>query len=162
MRKISLVDVLKLVISLVVCQFAGVIGAIFTLPQIPIWYETLNKPSFTPPNWLFSPVWTFLFLLMGVSAFLIWRMGSKKKGVRTALAIFILQLLLNIMWSVLFFGLESIFGGLAGIAILWLAILLTIIRFCKLSKMAGLLLLPYILWVSFASVLNFSIWRLNI
>lgn len=161
MEKKTQVVILKLLISLIVCQSAGFIGSIFTTPAIPNWYVTLNKPSFTPPNWLFSLVWIFLFVLMGISAFLVWGKGFGDKRVRIALSIFAVQLILNILWSVVFFGLRSPLAGLIEIAILWMAILLTVLNFFKVSKIAGLLLLPYILWVSFATVLNFFIWRLN-
>jgi benzodiazapine receptor len=153
--------ILQLVISLIVCQFAGFIGSVFTTPAIPTWYVTLNKPSFTPPNWLFSPVWIFLFLLMGISAFLVWSKGWGNKQVKIALSIFAVQLILNILWSAVFFGFRSPLAGFIEIVILWMAILLTILNFFKVSKTAGLLLLPYILWVSFAAVLNFFIWRLS-
>ncbi|MCJ7578812.1 MAG: tryptophan-rich sensory protein [candidate division Zixibacteria bacterium] len=153
--------ILQLVISLIVCQFAGFIGSVFTTPAIPTWYVSLNKPSFTPANWLFSPVWITLFVLMGISAFLVWNKGLDDKRVKTALSIFAVQLILNILWSAVFFGFRSPLAGLIEIAILWMAILLTTLNFFKVSKTAGLLLLPYILWVSFATVLNFFIWRLN-
>lgn len=161
MGKLKSVDILKLVISLILCQLAGFIGSLFTTPAIPTWYETLNKPSFTPPNGVFAPVWTTLFLLMGISAFLVWRKGIENPRVNIALRLFIIQLILNIFWSVLFFGLRSPLLGLVEIIILWTSILLTILYFFKVSKIAGILLLPYILWVSFTAVLNFSIWRLN-
>jgi benzodiazapine receptor len=161
MEKKTQVGIQKLVISLIVCQFAGFIGSVFTTPAIPTWYVSLNKPSFTPPNWLFSPVWIFLFVLMGISAFLVWSKGFDDKRVRIALSIFAVQLILNILWSAVFFGFRSPLAGLIEIAILWIAIWLTILNFFKVSKTAGLLLMPYILWVSFAAVLNFFIWRLN-
>jgi tryptophan-rich sensory protein len=161
MEKKTQAVVLKLVISLIVCQFAGFIGSLFTTPAIPTWYVTLNKPSFTPPNWLFSPVWIFLFVLMGLSAFLVWNKGFGDKRVRIALSIFAVQLILNILWSAVFFGFRCPLAGLIEIVILWIAILLTILNFFKVSKTAGLLQIPYILWVSFAAVLNFFIWRLN-
>jgi len=155
------VEVLQLVVSLVVCQAAGLVGAIFTTPAIPTWYAGLAKPAFTPPSWLFAPAWTTLFVLMGLAAFLIWRKGLRERGVKIALAIFIIQLILNILWSAVFFGLKSPLGGLIVIALLWVAILLTILSFSGLSRAAGLLLLPYILWVSFAAVLNGAILVLN-
>ncbi|MCJ7498140.1 MAG: tryptophan-rich sensory protein [candidate division Zixibacteria bacterium] len=161
MARIRLNDVLKLVISLIICQLAGFIGSLFTTPAIPSWYATLVKPSFTPPNWVFAPVWTTLFLLMGISAFLVWRKGIENPRVNLALRLFIIQLILNIIWSVLFFGLRSTLLGLVEIIILWTFILFTILYFFKVSKIAGILLLPYFVWVSFAAVLNFSIWRLN-
>jgi benzodiazapine receptor len=161
MEKKTRNGIFQLVISLIVCQFAGFIGSVFTMPAIPTWYVSLNKPPFTPPNWLFSPVWIFLFVLMGISAFLVWSKGFGDKRVRIALSIFAVQLILNILWSAVFFGFRSPLAGLIEIAILWIAIWLTILNFFKVSKTAGLLLMPYILWVSFAAVLNFFIWRLN-
>lgn len=155
------VEFYRLVISLFICQLAGFIGSIFTTPAIPEWYATLSKPSFTPPNWLFSPVWISLFVLMGVSAYIVWRKGLSDKRVKIALSIFIIQLVLNTLWSVMFFGLRSPFAGFIEIIILWIAILLTILWFLRISTTAGILLIPYILWVSFAAVLNFSIWKLN-
>jgi benzodiazapine receptor len=153
---------LKLIISILVCQGAGVIGSVFTSPAIPTWYASLEKPSFNPPNWIFAPVWTLLFLLMGISLYLIWERGLENKKVRTAIFIFSVQLALNIVWSVIFFGLQAPLYAFVEIIILWLAILITIISFYKISKLAAFLLLPYILWVSFASILNFSIMILNL
>lgn len=161
MDKNRLLEVAKLVASIVICQLAGLVGSVFTTPSIPTWYAALRKPSFSPPNWLFAPVWITLFILMGVSAYLVWRKGLEGQGVKVALAIFIVQLALNTTWSVVFFGLHSLLGGLVVITILWVAILLTILRFLKISNAAGLLLVPYLLWVSFAAVLNLFIWRLN-
>lgn len=159
--KINLNEILKLVVSIIICQLAGFIGSIFTTPAIPGWYAALVKPSFNPPNWVFAPVWTSLYLLMGISAFLVWRKGLDNHRVNSGLRIFILQLVLNTLWSFLFFGLKSPFLGLAGILLLWVSILLTILSFFRVSKISGILLLPYILWVSFAAILNFSLWRLN-
>ena len=161
MIKIKFAEILKLVISIIICESAGFIGSLFTTPAIPSWYATLVKPSFTPPNGVFAPVWTTLFLLMGISAFLVWRKGIENPRVNLALRLFIIQLILNSLWSVLFFGLRSPLLGFIEIMLLWTFILLTILYFFKVSKVAGILLLPYILWVSFAAVLNFSIWRLN-
>lgn len=152
---------LRLVLSIVVCESVGIIGSVFTLPAITTWYITLNKPSFNPPNWLFGPVWTILFLLMGVSAYLIWNKGLKKKGVKTALLIFAVQLALNFLWSLFFFGLHSPLLAFIDIIFLWLAILLTIAKFWNLSRPAAGILFPYLLWVSFASFLNFAIIGLN-
>jgi len=154
-------DVVKLLISIVACQCVGLIGSIFTTPSIPTWYATLQKPPFTPPNWLFAPVWITLYLLMGISAFIIWRRGVDNRRVREALIVFLVQLILNGLWSVVFFGLKSPLYGVVVIVALWIAILFTILKFFKLSTAAGGLLLPYILWVSFAAVLNISIWVLN-
>lgn len=154
--------VLALVICILLCQCAGFIGSLFTRPSISTWYATLEKPIFTPPNWIFSPVWITLFLLMGISLFLIWRRGLAERKVRVALTFFGAQLVFNIVWSVLFFGLRSPLAGFIDIALLWIAIALTIFYFLKVSKMAGVLLIPYIVWVSFAAVLNGYIWRLNL
>ncbi len=155
------IDYLKLIISIALCQMAGFVGAIFTSSSIPTWYAGLNKPSFNPPNWIFGPVWTILFLMMGISFYIIWNLGIDKKDVKAALIIFGVQLLINILWSVIFFGMQSPFYAFIEIIILWIAILFTIIKFYNLSPVAAYLLIPYILWVSFAAVLNFSIWRLN-
>jgi tryptophan-rich sensory protein len=148
-------------VSIAVCELAGVVGSIFTVRKIPTWYAALKKPSFRPPNWLFGPVWTVLYLLMGIAAYLIWQEGSENSAVLNAMVVFGIQLVLNVLWSAVFFGLESPFGGLIVIAALWGAILLTIIRFLPVSVAAGLLLLPYIAWVSFAAVLNVAIYVLN-
>ena len=152
---------IKLVISIAICLLAGVLGSVFTTPAIPTWYATLIKPSFSPPNWVFFPVWTTLFMMMGISLFLVWQRGLKDQQVKTALSLFGVQLVLNILWSAAFFGMRSPLAGLIDISILWIFILLTIMNFMKLSRTAGILLIPYILWVSFAAVLNFFIWRLN-
>ena len=161
MERSKSIEIARLVASIIICQGAGLIGSIFTTPAIPTWYAALRKPFFRPPNWLFAPVWITLFTLMGVSAFLVWRKGLSDPQVKVALSIFLVQLLLNTLWSVVFFGLRSPLGGLIVISILWVAILLTILNFFKTSMTAGLLLVPYILWVSFAAVLNLFIWRLN-
>jgi benzodiazapine receptor len=154
-------DIVKLVVSIIGCQLAGLIGSVFTTPAIPTWYATLQKPAFTPPNWLFAPAWLTLYLLMAIAAFIIWRQGLARKEVKTALLIFALQLILNALWSVAFFGLRSPLSGVIVIALLWVAILFTILKFSRLSAVAGVLLLPYILWVSFAAILNIAIWQLN-
>lgn len=159
MIQIKYSDVEKLIISILICLLAGFIGSFFTTPAITTWYTTLQKPSFAPPNWVFFPVWTSLFMMMGVSLFLIWKKEDKK--VKTALYIFAAQLVLNAFWSVAFFGLKSPLMGLIEIIILWIAILATILSFMKISRTASYLLIPYILWVSFAAILNFSIWKLN-
>ena len=155
------VEIFKLVISLAVCQFAGFVGSIFTRPAISNWYAELQKPRFTPPDYVFGPVWISLYVLMGIAAFLVWRRGIHHQVVRRALAIFGVQLVLNALWSFLFFGLRSPLAGLIGIFILGIAIILTVRRFLAVSRTAGLLLIPYFLWVSFASGLNLSIWWLN-
>jgi benzodiazapine receptor len=155
------VDTLKLVLSIAVCELAGFIGSFFTIPSIPGWYATLARPELAPPNWVFGPVWTTLFALMGIAAFLIWKKGISHKPVRSALWVFLIQLVLNACWTIIFFGLHSPGIAFAEIVILWVAILGTIILFARISRAAAWLLLPYILWVSFAAYLNFSIWTLN-
>jgi len=154
-------NILKLIISIVICQLAGVIGSFFTMDSIPTWYAALNKPDFNPPNWIFGPVWIFLYLLMGISLFLVWRENLKNDHVKSAFVIFMVQLVLNTFWSIVFFGMQSITGGLIIILLLWLFIILTIIRFRKVSAIASMLLIPYLLWVTFAAVLNFYIYKLN-
>ena len=151
----------KIIIAILICEAAGIIGAFFTTPAIATWYSEIRKPNFVPPDWLFAPAWTTLFLLMGISAGIIWNRGLGNKNIKTALSIFGVQLASNILWSLLFFGLKSPFLAFLEIILLWLAILINIISFYKISKTAGLLLLPYILWVSFAALLNFSVWQLN-
>jgi benzodiazapine receptor len=152
---------LKLAASLGACYLAALLGSIFTSPNVPTWYAALAKPSFAPPDWVFAPVWTVIFTLMGISAYLISREGMTNPRVRAALAVFVLQLAVNVSWSAAFFGLRSPLAGLDVIVILWALIALTIRKFWAISRIAGALLLPYIIWVSFAAVLNFAIWKLN-
>jgi benzodiazapine receptor len=154
-------DIVRLIISIVACEGAGVVGSVFTMRAIPTWYAALQKPPFTPPNWLFAPAWITLYLLMAIAAFLVWRTGLEKRQTRTALIVFLVQLILNVLWSIVFFGVESPLYGLIVIIALWVAILVTIIMFFRISRIAGGLMLPYILWVSFAMVLNGSILALN-
>ena len=151
----------KLIIAIVICELAGIVGAIFTTEAIPTWYATLIKPALNPPSWVFGPVWTTLYALMGIAAFFVWKHGWERKDVRKALSLFGIQLILNAVWSIVFFGLHSPFWALVNIAALWLAIVWTMILFYKISKPAMWLLVPYILWVSFAAYLNYSIWVLN-
>ena len=153
--------IFKVLIAVIVCQGAGIIGSVFTAPAITGWYAALEKPPFNPPNWLFAPAWISLYLLMGVAAAIVWQYGLSERRVKVSLVIFLVQLALNILWSLVFFGFESPLAGLVVIAALWIAILVTIIRFFEISKTAGVLLLPYIGWVTFASVLNFYIYLLN-
>lgn len=151
----------KLIIAVLACQLAGGIGAVVTAPAITGWYATLKKPALNPPGWVFGPVWITLYFLMGVAAFLIWRKGLDVKGVRAALGIFIIQLVLNSTWSLVFFGLHNPGLALVNIALLWLAIVATIVAFFRLDRRAAYPLIPYLLWVSFASYLNYAIWSLN-
>lgn len=152
-------NIIKLVATIAISELVGIIGSIFTISAIPTWYTTLVKPSLNPPAWIFGSVWTTLYLLMGISLWLVWKSNSKEK--RKATWLFVVQLVLNAVWSPIFFGAHSIGSALAVIVFLWTAIVLTILIFKKISKIAAWLLLPYILWVSFAVYLNFSIWILN-
>ncbi|MFZ1987651.1 MAG: TspO/MBR family protein [Minisyncoccia bacterium] len=152
----------KLTVAIVISELAGIIGSVFTTPSIAGWYATLVKPALNPPAWVFGPVWTTLFALMGIAAFLVWEKGLGHRDVKIALGIFAGQLVLNTLWSIIFFGLHSPGGALVEIVfLLWLAILATIIAFYKISRPAAWLLVPYIAWVSFAAYLNFTIWLLN-
>ena len=159
----------KLIIAIVVSELAGIIGSVFTTPAISSgWYSTLVRPALNPPAWVFGPVWTTLFALMGTSLFLIWKEHPYiLENVRMlriwkiGIAAFVVQLFLNATWSIIFFGLHSPGAAFLEIIFLWLAILATIVAFAKISKPAAWLLLPYILWVSFAAYLNFMIWMLN-
>lgn len=157
---------LKLIFSIAICLSAGLIGSFFTADAIPNWYATINKPAFSPPNWIFGPVWTTLYILMGISLYRIWISVpvSKKKiahSKKKAIVIFGVQLLLNTLWSIIFFGFQNPGLALLEIYLLLAAIIYTKILFCRIDKLAGYLLIPYIAWVSFASVLNFFIWQLN-
>jgi len=146
------------VFLLVVAAAAG-LGGLLTSQSVSTWYQTLERPAFTPPDWVFQPVWTMLYLAMAVAAWLVWRKGGPHA--RTGLAAFAVQLVLNVLWSALFFGLRSPGAGLADIVALWLAILATVVCFFRVSTAAGILMLPYLAWVTFAGALNFAIWQLN-
>ncbi len=152
---------LEPIIAVAVSELAGIVGSIFTISAIPTWYATLAKPSLNPPAWLFGPVWTMLYFLMGIAAFLVWRKGWDSKGVKPALSLFAIQLILNALWSIIFFGLHSPGWALTEIIVLWIAIVATIVAFTKVSRPAAWFLAPYILWVSFAAYLNYSIWIFN-
>jgi len=151
----------KLISSLVICQAAGIIGSFFTTPSIPTWYAAIKKPLFTPPNWIFAPVWISLFILMGISLYLIWNAGFSRKDVKMAMTIFGIQLVCNVLWSALFFGMHSPMYAFIELILLWTFILLTILLFYPISRIAAYLLVPYICWVSFAGFLNLSIALLN-
>lgn len=155
------INYFKLLASVLLCLFAGVIGSVFTASSLENWYPLLEKPFFNPPSWLFGPVWTFLYILMGISLYIVWEKGLQDREVKIGLLIFGVQLALNTLWSFLFFGLRSPFYGFIEIIFLWIAILLTIVQFKKVSRTAAYLLVPYILWVSFAALLNYNLWMLN-
>ncbi|MGE0605871.1 MAG: TspO/MBR family protein [Pirellulales bacterium] len=150
-----------LVVLIVICLGAGGLGAVATTPEIDGWYKTIEKPTWNPPNWLFSPVWTCLFVLMGISAWHVWKPAGCKDAA-IPLTLFAVQLALNIAWSWIFFGAHQIGWALVEIVVLWFAILATIIAFFRRSKLAGWLLVPYLGWTTFASILNFALWRLNV
>jgi len=147
---------IKLIVSILLCQLAGFIGAVFTTPAIPAWYTSLNKPNFSPPNWLFGPVWILLYTLMGISFYFIWQKKAKREMI-----IFLIHLAINSLWSIIFFGLKNLSLSFLVIIFLWSMIVLLIIKFSKIKKLASYLLIPYFLWISFASFLNLSIWLLN-
>jgi translocator protein len=149
---------IRFVASVVVCEAAGIAGSVFTISAIPSWYAALQKPWFTPPNWLFAPVWLALYFLMGTALYLLW---GKRSQSGAALAAFGVQLVLNITWSAVFFGAHELFYGFVVIAVLWLAILVTAAFSYRVSRGAAALLIPYILWVTIASALNYYVWVLN-
>ena len=178
----------KFLASIIICELAGVVGSFFTMPAIEGWYASLNKPSFNPPNWIFGPVWTLIFTLMGVALYIVWKKkfkvepssakasawqrkawnpvsqklmsGSWQK--MNVILIFSLQLFLNILWSVIFFGFHQTGLAFFELLMLWVSIIYTIINFYRISKASAYLLLPYLLWVSFAAILNLSIWIINL
>lgn len=144
---------------------AGALGSFYTMLAIPEWYASLARPEFAPPDWLFGPVWTTLYLLMGVAAYLVWsssaRAAARPARRKAALELFLLQLILNAEWSIIFFGLRSPGWALVEIVLLWVAILATLLAFARISRPAAWLLAPYLAWVSFAAYLNYTIWILN-
>lgn len=146
---------------LVICGVAAGIGGLATATSVGGWYQTLERPAFAPPNWLFGPVWTVLYGLMAVSAFLVWRQGWPAREAKIALALFGAQLALNVLWSVVFFGLQAPGAAFVELVMLWLAILAWLLSSWRVSRLAGLLIVPYLAWVTFAGVLNAAIWRLN-
>ncbi len=154
--------VMVLIGFIILAQLSGILGSFFTAESVNTWYKEITRPPFTPPNWLFAPVWISLYFLMGISAYLVWKKGTEKKEVKIALVIFLIQLALNSMWSVIFFGLHLILIAFLEIILLWIMILFMILKFYPISKTAALLQIPYLLWVSFAAVLNFSFAVLNV
>ncbi|MBM3257809.1 MAG: tryptophan-rich sensory protein [Candidatus Nealsonbacteria bacterium] len=152
----------QLIFSIIIAQLAGVIGSIFTAASIQNWYVFLEKPFFAPPNWLFAPAWITLYALMGISAFLVWQKKENLKLRNYALKLYAIHLVLNALWSVIFFGLRNPGLAFIEIVVLWIFILIITVKFFKIRKSAGFLFIPYLLWVSFASVLNLFIWLLNL
>ncbi|MBT8304763.1 MAG: tryptophan-rich sensory protein [Bacteroidia bacterium] len=151
----------KILIAVAVCLFVGFLSGFATQSSVSDWYADLNKPSFNPPNWIFGPVWTVLYVLMGIAAGIVWSKGFHHKWVKTAMYHFLFQLIFNAAWSLVFFGMRSPAYALLIIIILLTLIILTMKWFRVVNKTAALLLVPYLLWVSFASILNYSIWQLN-
>jgi tryptophan-rich sensory protein len=153
--------IFQLAVSIVLCQAIGFLGSFFNRQAIPGWYAGLKKPVFNPPNWVFAPVWTLLFLLMGISFYLIWSSQAAGKIKMMAMGAFFIQLLLNFFWSYFFFYLNNPLAGLIEIVLLLVMIAVTMALFYQINQWAAWLLLPYLLWVCFAAVLNYSLWKLN-
>ncbi len=154
-------DSLKLIISITIPVAIGASAGAFTKPEIKTWYAQLTKPAWNPPPWLFGPVWTVLYILMGVALYIIWKNKTYHTPKRSAILIWCLQLAFNFLWSLVFFHLHQIGWALIDIGILWILIVLNIFSFSRISKPAAWLLVPYICWVSFAGLLNYAIWQLN-
>ncbi len=152
---------MKLLISILVPLLVGTFSGFFTSSGVNGWYVTANKPWFNPPNWIFAPVWTTLYILMGIALYLVWKSGADKTLKQTAIILFAVQLTLNFFWSFIFFKLQLPGWAFAEIILMWVMIFFTILWFGKISPVAAWLLVPYISWVSFASVLNYAIWKLN-
>lgn len=153
--------ILRLVLSIAAPLVVGGVSGVVTARGVREWYPSLVKPSFNPPDWVFGPTWTVLYVLMGIAAFLVWQKGWDESGVKAALALYVVQLILNGLWSILFFGIQSPGWAFGEILLLWLCILATLVLFWRVTHVAGMLLLPYAAWVTFAAVLNGSIWILN-
>jgi len=152
----------RIAVAVIVCLTVGYSSSTVTKSGVETWYPTIIKPVFNPPNWVFMPVWTLLFVLMGIAAGLIWdKIKEQNVEVKKALGFFLIQLALNAIWSYLFFGLKNPMLALIEIALLWLMIYETYLKFIKINKTAGYLLIPYMAWVGFAAILNASIWLLN-
>lgn len=151
----------KLIVSIVFSIIIGSIGGIFTAPEIQTWYAHLNKPSWNPPNGLFAPVWTSLYLMMGISFYLVWKTKFDSDKKAWAIIIFIVQFALNFLWSFIFFRQHQLGWAFVELVVMWLAIFCSIIAFSRINKTAAWLLVPYISWVSFAGILNYSVWMLN-
>lgn len=154
-------NIAKLVISITIPLAIGATAGFFTVTGVDSWYQTIHKPSWNPPNWVFGPVWTTLYVMMGIALYLIWKSGAAASLKKTAIILFTIQLTLNFFWSFIFFDQRQIGWAFVEIIAMLLMILLTIFAFARVSKAAAWLMVPYISWVSFASILNYSIWRLN-
>jgi translocator protein len=153
--------ILKLIIAIAIPLLVGGVSGFFTTESVNGWFTTINKPSFNPPNWIFAPVWTTLYVLMGIAFYLVWKSTGDESVKRTAIIFYSIQLVLNFLWSFIFFKMHQPGWAMVDIVLMWIMILLTILWFGKISSTAAWLLVPYICWVSFASILNYAIWRLN-
>jgi benzodiazapine receptor len=154
-------QIIPFIISLVITLGIGIVASLFTRPEIPGWYSTLNKPSFTPPKWLFPVAWTTLYILIATAAYIVWKRRDGSATYKTTVVIYIIQLALNFSWSIVFFGMHQLSGGLIIIVALLVSIVLNISWFSKFSKTAAWLLVSYLLWVGYATLLNISIVVLN-
>lgn len=154
-------NIFKLILSIAVPLLIGFTASLFTVTGVGSWYQSIQKPSWNPPNWVFGPVWTTLYILMGIAFYLIWTSANHEKEKRKAISLFILQLVANFFWSFIFFNQHQVALAFAEILVLWLLILFTIFSFARINKAAAWLMVPYISWVSFAAILNFTIWQLN-
>ncbi len=155
------VEIIPVIGSILLCQLAGVIGSAFTMKEIPTWYASLAKPWFNPPPFIFGPVWLTLYTVMGISLYRVYRHGMSKRNVKHAVYLFCIQLVFNSLWSIVFFGMKELGLAFVVICILWGLIASVIIAFRKIDKWASYTLIPYLLWVTFASILNFSVWLMN-
>ena len=153
--------IIKLLISIAIPLVVGALAGFFTSSSVDGWFTTVIKPSFNPPNWLFAPVWTTLYIMMGIAFYLVWKSKGNEKIKKSAIILFSFQLALNFLWSFIFFYAHQPGWALVDIAALWVLIFFTIIWFGKISPVAAWLLVPYICWVSFATVLNYAIWKIN-
>ncbi|MDQ7823286.1 MAG: TspO/MBR family protein [Candidatus Eremiobacteraeota bacterium] len=153
--------IISLIACIVLCEAAGALGALFTSRSVSTWYQAIKKPFFNPPGWVFAPVWTLLYALMGISLFLIIREGFKNRPVQIAVALFAVQMAFNVSWSYAFFGLRSPLAGLVIIILLWISIIAAMISFWPISRWASSLFIPYVLWVTFAMILNLFLYLLN-
>jgi len=160
-RTMTRMKIVKLVSSILLCQMAGVIGSLFVMPSLP-WYDTLAKPSWAPSGTVISIIWTTLFTLMGISLYLVWMKGIRTGSARLPLSVFGIQLAVNVAWNYFFFGLQSPLFGLIVILILWVLIAVNIVAFARISRVAGALLIPYIIWVSIAATANYYLLILNL
>ncbi|MDD1719930.1 MAG: tryptophan-rich sensory protein [Methanoregulaceae archaeon] len=152
---------MRLIASIALCGLAAALGSLVTITGPGSWYIQIAKPFFTPPGWVFGPVWTTLYILMAIALYLVWMEGFDRKDVRIAISLFLVQLVLNVLWSYLFFGMQSPLLGFIEIVILWIAILVTIIAFWRIRRLAAILLIPYLCWVTIATALTWSIFVLN-